>query len=149
MGAVRNVIAIDRQVLLELNIVCYTVTDMTISVILGNQVYISARIISQKWYDIGRHLRLSYIITMTSNERHVVTGHSVVSLSAYADPHQRNIKVRIIGPLWGEFTGDFPTQKPSNAEKASIWWRHNVTTNMVAADLARYGTNTPTRTVLT
>ena len=35
----------------------------------------------------------------------------------HAGPHQRNIKVCITGPLWGEFT--------SNAEKASMWWRHN------------------------
>ena len=57
-----------------------------------------------------------------------VTGHSTVCLA-----HQRTIKVRITGPLWGEFTGDrwnFP-QKASNAEKASIWWRHHVNRIMI------------------
>ena len=46
------------------------------------------------------------------------------------DPHQRNIEVRITGPLWGEFTGEFPAQRTSNAEKASIWWRHHATLHL-------------------
>ena len=45
-----------------------------------------------------------------------ITGHSTVCLTAYADPHERNIRARITGHTWGEFTGD--------AEKASKWWRH-------------------------
>ena len=28
-------------------------------------------------------------------------------------------------PLWGEFTGEFPAQRASNAENVSIWWRHH------------------------
>ena len=28
-------------------------------------------------------------------------------------------------PLYGEFTGEFPAQKASNAEIVSIWWRHH------------------------
>ena len=46
-----------------------------------------------------------------------ITGYSTFS---YADPHQRNIKVRITGPLWVEFTGDrwiIRTQWTSNSEK--------------------------------
>ena len=37
---------------------------------------------------------------------YIMNGHSTVCLAAYVDPHQRNIKLRITGPLWGEFTGD-------------------------------------------
>ena len=32
--------------------------------------------------------------------------HSTVCLTVYADPHQRNNKVRITGPLWKEFSGE-------------------------------------------
>ena len=35
-----------------------------------------------------------------------ITDHSTVCLIANTDPHQRNINVRITGPLWGKFTGD-------------------------------------------
>ena len=69
------------------------------------------------------------VITMTSYEGHIarITGHSTVCLRSCADPHQWSIKVRITGPLRGEFTGDgeFPVQRVSNAEKASIWWQHH------------------------
>ena len=54
---------------------------------------------------------------------------SPVCLTAYAGPHLRNTKVRVTGPLWGEFTGDLwilPAQRSSDAEKASIWLRHHV-----------------------
>ena len=27
--------------------------------------------------------------------------------------------------VWGEFTGEFPAQRASNADKASIWWRRD------------------------
>ena len=43
---------------------------------------------------------------------------------------QRNIKALHHWPLWGEFTpvaGEFPTQRASNAENVSIWWRHHET----------------------
>ena len=51
-----------------------------------------------------------------------------VGSTAYADPHQRNIKVCITGPLYGEFTGDrsIPEQRASNGEKASIWWHYHI-----------------------
>ena len=39
---------------------------------------------------------------------------------------KENIKARRHYPFWGEFIGDrwTPAQKASNAENASIWWRH-------------------------
>ena len=39
---------------------------------------------------------------------------------------EENIKAPRHGPLWGEFTGEFPAQRASNAENASIWWRYLV-----------------------
>ena len=27
--------------------------------------------------------------------------------------------------MWGEFTGEFPSQMASNAENVFIWWRHH------------------------
>ena len=40
---------------------------------------------------------------------------------------KENIKAPRHWPLCGEFTGigEFPTQRASYAENASIWWRHH------------------------
>ena len=37
-------------------------------------------------------------------------------------------KLRVTGPLWGEFTGHrwIPSQRASNAENVFSWWRHYV-----------------------
>ena len=44
---------------------------------------------------------------------------------------KENIKAPRHWPLYGEFTGtgEFPTQRASNAENVSIWWRHHVVSN--------------------
>ena len=39
---------------------------------------------------------------------------------------KENIKAPRHWPLCGEFTGEFPAQRASNAENISIWWRHHV-----------------------
>ena len=44
-------------------------------------------------------------------------------------------------PLCGEFTGEFPTQRASNAEIVSIWWRHHVTTLCEAGYLYCFSLN--------
>ena len=36
-----------------------------------------------------------------------------------------NLKASRHWPLCGELTGEFPTQRASNAENVSIWWRHH------------------------
>ena len=44
-------------------------------------------------------------------------------LTACADPHRRNIKVRVIGPLWGEFyrwPKHFPHKGPVTRKKLSF-----------------------------
>ena len=42
---------------------------------------------------------------------------------------KENIKAPRHWPLCGEFTGtgEFPAQRASDAENASIWWRHHDT----------------------
>ena len=59
--------------------------------------------------------------------RYQITDHSNVCLTAYADPHQKNIKVRITGTFWGNspVTGEFPAKRASNAEKAYMGLRHH------------------------
>ena len=61
------------------------------------------------------------------NERDGVTNHQPRD-SLLNRLFKVQIKVNIKAPshwsLSGEFTGDFPAQKASNAENASIWWRH-------------------------
>ena len=51
------------------------------------------------------------------------TGHSIVCLTAYADPHQINTKFRITDQLWWDFTSGFPAQKSIDVQEASMW-RH-------------------------
>ena len=80
-----------------------------------------------------------YFITTTSHEHHVVSNHrgpSIICLPAYADSHQRNSKPALHA-LWegnSPMTSEFPAQRASNAEKASIWWRHHVTLLMRRLD---------------
>ena len=38
---------------------------------------------------------------------------------------KENIKAPRHWPLWREFTDEFPTQRTSNAENVSMWWRHH------------------------
>ena len=38
---------------------------------------------------------------------------------------KENIKAPRHWPLCGEFTGELPAQRASNAENVSIWWRHH------------------------
>ena len=40
---------------------------------------------------------------------------------------KENIKAPYHWPLWGEYTGDrcIPSQRASNVEYVSIWWRHH------------------------
>ena len=58
---------------------------------------------------------ISQSITMTSHENYVVFNRQSPAI------RQSNIQIRITGPL----CGDFPVQRDSNAEKASMWWRHH------------------------
>ena len=56
-----------------------------------------------------------------------ITGHSIVCLTAYADPHKETSKPALLA-LCEEnspVTGELSAQRASNAEKASISWRHH------------------------
>ena len=57
-----------------------------------------------------------------------ITSLTVVYSTVYSDADQRKIKAPRHWPLCVEFigTGEFPTQRASFAENASIWWRHHV-----------------------
>ena len=59
------------------------------------------------------------------------TASHITSLTiAYSTVFKAQIKENIKAPrhwLWyGDFTGEFPAQRASNAENVSIWWRHRV-----------------------
>ena len=45
---------------------------------------------------------------------------TVVHSTVYSVADQKNIKASRHWPLWGEFTGEFPAQRASNAENVSI-----------------------------
>ena len=50
-----------------------------------------------------------------------ITDVSIVYSTACSGADQRKIKAPRHWPLWG----DFPSQRASNAENVSIWWRHH------------------------
>ena len=57
-----------------------------------------------------------------------ITSLVVVYLIVNSGEDKENIKAPRHWPLCGEVTGsgEFPAQRASNAENASIWWRHHV-----------------------
>ena len=61
--------------------------------------------------------------------------------TVYSGTDQRNIKAPRHWPLWGG-TGEFTTQKASNAENISIWWRHHAFFSAISVhtgyDFCRY-----------
>ena len=59
-----------------------------------------------------------------------ITSLTIVYSTVYSGADQRkHIKLRITGLCEGKspVTGEFPTQRVSNAENVSIWWRHHET----------------------
>ena len=54
-----------------------------------------------------------------------ITNLTILYISVIQAQLKRNIKAPRHWPLWGEFTGEFPTQMVSGAENVSFWWRHN------------------------
>ena len=76
-------------------------------------------------------LRLSWQTSLKRrhNERDGVSNqqpHDCLFNRLFKAQIKENIKARRHWPLWGEFTGDFPVQRASNAENVSIWWCHHV-----------------------
>ena len=55
-----------------------------------------------------------------------ITTFTIVYSTVIQAQIKENIKAPRHWPLCGEFTGEFPAQMASNAEKVSIWWRHHV-----------------------
>ena len=68
---------------------------------------------------------LHYIDIIMTTMASQITSLTVVYSIAYSGADQRK---HGHWPLCGEFTGagEFPTQRASNAENVSIWWRHHV-----------------------
>ena len=74
----------------------------------------------------------SFTITMTSQwpRRRLKSPASRLFTQPFIQTQiKENIKAPRHWPLCGEFTGtgEFPAQRASNAENASIWWRHHDT----------------------
>ena len=61
----------------------------------------------------------------------LITSLTIVYSTVYSDADQRKHQSSASLAFVWEFTGtgDFPTQMASNAENASIWWRHHVRYN--------------------
>ena len=61
-----------------------------------------------------------------------ITSLAIVYSTIYSGTDQR------LWPLLGEFTGDFPAQRASNAENVSVWWRHHVSGLGMVCDKERH-----------
>ena len=69
-------------------------------------------------------------ITVTSNERHVVSNHRPFDclFNSLIGTHiKETLKPALLALCEGNspVTSEFPAQRASNAETASIWWRHH------------------------
>ena len=74
------------------------------------------------------YCKLRYSDAIKSMMPSHITGVSIVSLTVGSGADQGNIKAPRHWLCAGNspVTGEFPAQKTSNAENASIWWRHHV-----------------------
>ena len=54
----------------------------------------------------------------------IITTVSIVYSTVCSDA-DKNIKAPRYWPLWGEFTGEFPAQRPVTQKNVSNWWRHH------------------------
>ena len=57
-----------------------------------------------------------------------ITSLTIVYSTVYPGADQKKIKAPVTGLCAGNslVAGEFPAQMASNAENASIWWRHHV-----------------------
>ena len=68
--------------------------------------------------------------TMASQITNLTVVYSIVYLGADQRKHQSSASLAFV---WGiHRTGEFPAQRASNAENASIWWRHHGYINSMA-----------------
>ena len=84
-----------------------------------------------------RVLKLS--IQWRHNGRHGVSNHqphdcSLNGLFILRSKKASKFRVTVLCEGNSPVTGEFPTQKASNAESVSIWWRHHVPTYGTAID---------------
>ena len=70
------------------------------------------------------HLSHYSDVIMSAMASHI-TNLTIVYSTVYSSAYLRIYQTPRRWPLWGEFTGEFPKQMASNAENASIWWRHH------------------------
>ena len=119
------------EILIKIYIFLFKKMDLTVS--------------SVKWCPFGLGLNLlnknntnrkSYYKFMKSlqwrhNERYDVSNHQphdCLLNGLFRRRSKKTSKLRVTGLCAGKspVTGEFPAQRPSNAETISIWWRHHV-----------------------
>ena len=76
-------------------------------------------------------MSLNYVITVTSywvRWRHKSPASRLFAQPFVQGAHQRKYQSSVLPDLFEEnppITGGFPSQRASNAENVSIWWRHH------------------------
>ena len=78
------------------------------------------------WWYSSQMDNIHYDDVIMSEMASQIISPAIVYSTVYSRADQRNIKAPRHWPLWGEFTGEFPAQRASNAENVFIWWRHHV-----------------------
>ena len=84
------------------------------------------------WWSFSASIRIipglricHYRDVMKSEMASQITNLAIVYSTVYSGADQRKQSSASLRPLWGEFTGELPAQRASNAENVSIWWHHH------------------------
>ena len=77
----------------------------------------------EDYHKITVALRWCHMGAMASQ----ITSLAIVCLNVYSGGDERKHQSSTSLAFCGEFTGEFPAPRSSDAENVSIWWRHEVT----------------------
>ena len=79
---------------------------------------------------VSSFFRNHYSDVIMSATASQITGVSMVCSTVCSDADKKTSKLRVTGLCEGNspVTGEFPSQRASNAENVSIWWRRHVQT---------------------
>ena len=95
-----------------------------------------------QWFECHSIQNMNYQIMQiqhgSHNERYGVSNHQLrdyLLSRLFRRKSKKTSKLRVTGLCAGNspVTGEFPTQRASNAENVSIWWRHHASRDLVVS----------------
>ena len=110
------------------------------TLILSRQTLVMWSFSSLVLYKIDWDKSMVQSLRWRHNEHHGVSNHQphgCLLNRLFRHRSKKTSKLRVTGLCEGNSlaTGEFPTQRASNAENVSIWWRHHVPTYMFITEL--------------